>query len=119
MATTTFSTIFRKFDAAAAEPRRAHKVRPNPYRLRALPNEDMYFYRKRIDNSRLVREDDPRQRGECWSTIGAVSALAVVLITSLAPNVAGIREGYRIQALKQEQQRLVDERLGLEVEEAR
>ena len=30
----------------------------NPYLLRALPNEDIFFYTKRVDNSRLVREAD-------------------------------------------------------------
>ena len=34
--------------------------------LRALPNEDVYFYSKRIDNSRIVREDNPQARGEFW-----------------------------------------------------
>jgi len=45
--------------------------------------------------------------------------VAAVLITSLAPGVAGITAGYQIQALKQERQRLLDERRGLEVQEAR
>ena len=45
--------------------------------------------------------------------------MAAVLITSLAPGVAGITAGYQIQALKQERQHLLDERRGLEVQEAR
>jgi len=115
----TLATILRKFDAASAEPRRVAMTRPASYSLRALPNEDIFFHTKRVDNSRLVREPDPRAKAECWSTIGAVSALAVVLITSLAPSVAGITAGYQLQALKQERQRLLDERRGLEVDEAR
>ena len=114
----TLATILRKFDTANAEPRRAEMARPNPYHLRALPNEDIFFHAKRVDNSRLVREPDPRAKAECWSTIGAVCALAAVLITSLAPSVAGITAGYQIQALKQERQRLLDERRSLEVDEA-
>src|SRR3954466_14133869 len=115
----TLATIIRKFDRTAAEPRRMELARPNPYLLRALPNEDIFFYTKRVDNSRLVREADPKAKTECWSTIGAVCAVAVVLITSLAPSVAGITAGYQIQALKQERQRLIDERRVLEVAEAR
>jgi hypothetical protein len=114
----TLATILRRFDFTAAEPRRRTAVRPRRA-LRALPNEDIYLYVKTIDNSRLVREDDPRARGECWSTIAAVSALAAVLITSFAPNVANIRVGYQIQALKGEQQRLLEDRSGLEVEVAK
>src|SRR5689334_16180342 len=104
----TLATILRKFDGAAAEPRRLAVARPHSYSLRALPNEDIFFHTKRVDNSRLGREPDPRAKAECWSTIGAVSALAVVLFTSLAPSVAGITAGYQLQALKQERQRLLD-----------
>ena len=32
----------------------------NPFQLRALPQEDVFFYCKKIDNSRLVREADPQ-----------------------------------------------------------
>ena len=114
----TLATILRKFDATSEEPRRA-AAQSNPYLLRPLPNEDIFFHRKRVDNSRLVREADPRAKTECFSTIGAVCALAAVLITSVAPSVAGITAGYQIQALKQERQRLLDERRGLEVDEAK
>ena len=115
----TLATNLRKNDTASAEPRRAAAAQSNPYLLRPLPNEDIFFHRKRVDNSRLVREADPRSKTECWSTIGAVCALAAVLITSVAPSVAGITAGYQIQALKQERQRLLDERRSLEVDEAK
>jgi hypothetical protein len=115
----TLATILRKFDGASYPPVTTGMARPNPYLLRALPNEDIFFHAKRIDNSRLVREADPRAKTECWSTIGAVCAMAAVLITSLVPSVAGITAGFQIQALKQERQRLLDERRSLDVQEAR
>src|SRR2546427_8897590 len=103
----TLATILKKFDTARPEPPRVDVARGNPYLLRALPNEDIFFHTKRVDNSRLVREPDPRAKAECWSTVGAVCALAAVLITSLAPSVAGITAGYQIEALKQEGRRLI------------
>src|SRR5690242_12012576 len=115
----TQAATLRNFDGASSEPRRAETTRPNSYLLRALPNEDIFFHVKRVDNSRVVREPDPRAKAECWSSIGALCAVAAVLITSLAPGVAGITAGYQIQALKQERQRLLDERRGLQVDEAR
>src|SRR5437868_7444343 len=115
----TQAATLRKFDGASSEPRRAETARPNSYLLRALPNEDIFFYVKRVDNSRVVREPDPRAKAECWSSIGAVCAVAAVLITSLAPGVASITAGYQVEALKQERVRLLNERRGLEVEEAR
>lgn len=114
----TLATILRKFEGPISEGAAGAAVRPNSYLLRALPNEDIFFHAKRIDNSRLVREQDPRAKAECWSTIGAVCAVAAVLITSLVPNVAGITAGYQIQALRQERQHLLDERRSLDVQEA-
>jgi hypothetical protein len=116
----TLATFFKKSDALwMGQTREVPVARHRSAPLRALPNEDIYFFVKRIDNSRLVREADPRARGECWSAIAAACVLAVVLISMLAPGVAGIIAGYQVQALKQEEQRLVSERRGLEVEEAR
>ena len=115
----TLATILRKFEYTAAEPRLRSVARPRRHVLRALPYEDIYFHVKAIDNSRLVREADPRAKGECWSTIAAGSALAAVLITSFAPNVGSIRAGYQLQALKLEQQRLFEEKSGLAVDVAR
>ena len=40
---------------AARKPVQA-RVERDPFRLRALPQEDVFFYCKKIDNSRLVRE---------------------------------------------------------------
>ena len=86
----TLATYFRKDDAViyreeapARRPRRRVARPADPYRLAALPNEDVYFFCKRIDNSRLVRQADPRAAGECWSAIGAVAVLAVLLTGAL------------------------------------
>ncbi len=119
----TLATFFRKTEAlSSAEPvsrRQALRVEPDTYRLRALPNEDVFFYCKPIDNSRVVREADPKARGECWSAIGAACVIAVLLTSVLIPTVATTLAGYKFQALKEEQQRLLNERRVLELEEAR
>ena len=39
-----------------------HLLAADDYKLRALPNEDVYFYFKKIDNARVVREADPTAR---------------------------------------------------------
>jgi hypothetical protein len=86
--------------------------------LRALPNEDIFLYSKPIDNSRVVREPDPATRGE-WSMIGTACLVAVLFMGLLTPRVANIFAGYQLEALKQEQQRLVDEQRDLNIVEAR
>ena len=105
-----------------AEPgRRPVPVRPerDPYLLRPLPHEDVFFYSKKIDNSRLVREPDPRSRGACWSTIGAACIVLAVLTSVLAPSVANTLAGYKLESLRAEERRLLNERRVLDLEEAR
>ena len=57
------------------------------YKLRALPNDDVYFYVKRIDNSRVVRQADPQAKGQCLSAIGATCVLAVLAGSVMAPKL--------------------------------
>ncbi len=111
----TLATWFRRAETEA-EPRETGRGK-NPYALRALPYEDLYFYRKSIDNSRLVRQHDPSEGSECWSTIGAVCVVTIV-ITTLAPSVAGLLAGYQIHELETEHARLLNEQRVLEAREA-
>ena len=88
------------------------------FQLRALPFDDVVLYTKAIDNSRLVRQADPRARGACWSAILAACALLALATGALAPGVANTMAGYRLQALQTEERRLLDERQTLKVQEA-
>jgi hypothetical protein len=86
--------------------------------LRGLPQEDVFFYSKKIDNSRLEREADPKARGACWSAIGA-ACLSLGLLTSvLAPSAATTLAGYKLESLRAEERRLLNERRVLELQEA-
>jgi hypothetical protein len=86
--------------------------------LRAFANDDIYFYVKRIDNSRVVRESDPQARGTCWKLIGSVVAAVVLMISVLLPSAYGLLAGYQLQSLRQESERLATERGSLELAEA-
>jgi hypothetical protein len=103
--------------ASSAAPSVA-RLAKNSDRLRPLPLDDVLFFSKRIDNSRLVRAADPRARGACWSAVGAASVLLVLLTGTLVPSLAGRLEGYKLEALKGEERRLLDERRTLELQEA-
>jgi hypothetical protein len=87
--------------------------------LRAFANEDIYFYVKRHDNSRVVRQADPKAGRTCWRLIGSVAAAAVLLVGVLLPSAYGLLAGYQIQNLKNEAKRLEVERAALELDEAR
>jgi cell division protein FtsL len=104
--------------AASATPQTAARPERGSYRLRTLPHEDVFFYSKKIDNSRLVREADPRSRSDCWSAIGAAGLVLVLLTGVLAPSVANTLEGYKLESLRAEQRRLLNERQVLQLQEA-
>ena len=118
----TLPNPFRKTQMSHPAPvpaghHRLHAAR-DPYLLRPLPGEDLRLEFKTINNSRLVREPDPKARGACWSAIGA-TAIALVLLTGvLAPRLANTLAGYKLEALRAENRRLLDERRNLELLEA-
>ena len=103
---------------AAAEKKQAERTFDGSTRVRAFANEDIYFFVKRIDNSGVVREADPRARGTCWKLIGSVVAAAILLIGVLLPGAYSLLAGYQIQSLKQEAARLQAEQASLELQEA-
>ena len=90
----------------------------DPFLLRPLPGEDLYIFTKNIDNSRIVPEPDPKSRGACWSAIAVAFAVILLLTGVLFPNLANTMAGYKLEALRVENRRLLDERRRLELQEA-
>lgn len=117
----TLANIFTRFMEAGAAVETAPETRADhsDYRLRALPNEDVYFFVKRIDNSRVVREADPGARAKSWKFLGGACVSAALLIGMLLPSAYGLIASYQMHTLEQEHQRLVTERAALEMEEAK
>ena len=116
----TWAGFFKRSEAviSRAEGREAIRADMDPFRLRSLPNDDIYFWSKRIDNSRVVRQSDPAARGEFVSTMGAAILLLALAISIIAPRAALMMEGYKLEALKVERQTLLDQKRDLEVHEA-
>ncbi len=115
----TLATVLGKFfengvDRAEAVPATGANAAVRPF-----ANEDIYFYVKRIDNSRVVRAADPQARQDCWKLIGSVVAAAALLIGVLLPSAYSLVAGREIQALRQEAVRLENERASLELDEAK
>jgi hypothetical protein len=87
--------------------------------LRSFANEDIYFFVKRIDNTKVVQEADPQARGTCWKLIGSVVSAVVLMIFVLLPSAYGLLAGYQIQNLRQDSERLETEQASLELAEAK
>ena len=119
----TLATILDRFTPAKSfeqsAPRASVLEEVDPFEVPPFPNEDVYLYVKRIDNSQVLRESDPAARRVCWRLIGSSFAIAVVVIGLLLPTLYGLIAGYRMEALRQERQRLELDRASLELSEAK
>ena len=91
----------------------------DPFEVPRFPNEDVYLYVKHMDNSHVFREVDPAARKTCWRLIGSSFAFAVLLIGLLLPQLNRMMAGYRMEALRQERQRLELDRASLELAETK
>ncbi len=108
--------LTRGYDQTAS---RAGAGNDQPFRIRAIAHEQIYFFAKRIDNSRVVRAADPRAGKIAWRSIGSCFTGAVIVVALLLPGLYGMMEGYKIEALRQEKQRLLADRSVLELKEAK
>src|SRR5580692_12195707 len=113
----TLATVYSRFTGGAVRgavsPQRNSLRTPAAAEVRAFPNEDIYFFVKRIDNSRVVRQADPQAGGVCWKMIGSVGAAALLLIAVLLPSAYGLLAGYQIQSLKEEAKTLAAQQASL------
>ena len=117
----TLAAIFRRpeVSAVAAEaPHVSWDRESDPFQLRPLPSEDVYFYCKKVDNSRVVREADPSARRKCWRAASMSFAAALFVMILMLPDALGMIAGYQIHSLEREHERLVQDRARLELEEA-
>jgi hypothetical protein len=89
------------------------------YLVRPIPNDDVYFFEKTIDNSRVIRQADPTAGRACWKVIGTTLAGSVLMIALLLPTLYSLLAGYQIEALRQERQRLENELAALDFAEAK
>ncbi len=85
---------------------------------RPLPMEDLCFFVKPIDNSRLVRVVDPHSRRECLGLAAGLSAVFVLALLLIGPRLALLHTGYRLEDLKKENEALVETGRQLQVKEA-
>jgi hypothetical protein len=65
------------------------------------------------------READPGARKVCWRLIGSSFAFAVLVIGLLLPTLNRLMAGYKMEALRQEHQRLELDRASLELAETK
>lgn len=89
------------------------------YRLRALPREEIHFYVKEIDNTRLVRLPDRRDTASSMALAGGVVLAAALIVLVLTPGGYSLLASRQMERLKTEREHLVNTLRELRVEEAR
>lgn len=86
--------------------------------LRPFANEDVFFYKKRIDNSGVVRQSDPKQNDSAWRLVAGMSTAAIVFIGILIPGAYDLAAGYELQKLRKQASDLNSEQARLELQAA-
>lgn len=120
----TLANIFNNFTGAGAVAadtigHAGTREMSDAFKLRPLPNEDVYFFAKRIDNSRVVKQSNPRARAHDWKLVGGAGIAAFSLIAMLLPSGYGLMAGYQINGLQTQHAQLAFEQKQLELEESK
>jgi hypothetical protein len=76
------------------------------------------FFAKAIDNSRLVRVNDPRRSREIAMFFGSAACLFVLILVFAFQHFRSIEYGYQIEAQKKLREELIEANRGLRLEEA-
>ncbi len=118
----TLANIFSRFTAVGAiatEEAVSHtRGMSDAFRLRSLPNEEVYFYSKRIDNSRVVRQPDPTANSKGIRVFGGASLVATLVIAILLPSAYSLMAGFKLNETKRENEQLLGEQSRLSLEYA-
>lgn len=81
------------------------------------PTPEMFFT-KHIDNSRLVKADDPERRREMRSFTIAMTALFLLTMVYVWQHFSAIEVGYRVEAQKQQVEQLREDNRQLRLQDA-
>jgi cell division protein FtsL len=76
------------------------------------------FFAKHIDNSRIVKADDPERRREMRQFTGAMSVLFLLVMVYVWQHFTAIEVGYHVEAQKQQVEQLREENRQLRLSEA-
>lgn len=85
---------------------------------RFVPGAPEIYFHKAIDNTRLVKLDDPHRKREMRLFTIAMSVVFVLCTVYVWQHFRAIEYGYNIEAAKAERDRLVEENRALRMQEA-
>jgi cell division protein FtsL len=86
-------------------------------RARRGPTPEVFFT-KHIDNSRIVKADDPERRREMRTFTAVMSVLFVLVMVYVWQHFSAIEIGYHVEAQKQQVEQLREDNRQLRLSEA-
>ncbi|HXC97599.1 MAG TPA: cell division protein FtsL [Edaphobacter sp.] len=86
-------------------------------RARRGPTPEVFFA-KHIDNSRIVKADDPERRREMRTFTAVMSVLFLLVMVYVWQHFSAIEIGYHVEAQKQQVEHLQEENRQLRLSEA-
>lgn len=88
------------------------------YHLRPMPNEDIHVFVKKIDNTRVVREQDPKANASAWKTISVACLGALIVIGMIIPIANSYLAGYAVTEIEKQNNQMKAELARLSVRES-
>ena len=76
------------------------------------------YFTKHIDNSRLVKADDPQRKKEMRIFVSTVASFFVLLMVYALQHFSAIEYGYKIEAQRKMRDELIEANRALKLEEA-
>jgi cell division protein FtsL len=103
--------------AAQSRERRNRELYELQQRARRGPTPEVFFA-KHIDNSRIVKADDPERRREMRTFSAVMSLLFVLVMVYVWQHFSAIEVGYRVEAQKQTVEQMREQNRELRLAEA-
>lgn len=114
----TLAWLFDKKVSSAAHTPTRRQAAQDRYYLRPMPNEDIHVFVKKIDNSRVVREQDPKANASAWKTISVACLGALIVIGMSVPIANTYIAGYTVAEIEKQNNQLKAQLARLEVRES-
>jgi cell division protein FtsL len=117
MATTTMAGGFTGMGGAHSRAARNRELFELQKRARRGPTPEVFFA-KHIDNSRIVKADDPERRREMRTFTATMSVLFVLVMVYVWQHLSAIEVGYQIETQKAQVEQMQEQNRQLRLTEA-
>lgn len=107
----------KKASRTASAPSRGRKAQDQFY-LRPMPNEDIHVFVKKIDNTRVVREQDPQANVSAWKTISMSCLAALIVVGMIVPIANSYLAGYTVTEMEKQNSQMKAQLARLSVRES-